>query len=212
MTKIDFKRERRWLYAPTSKGFSIVDVPPMPFLMIDGSGDPNTSQEYVDAIEALYAVAYTVKFSSKKELGKDYVVPPLEGLWSADDPSAFRRRAKHEWHWTMMIMQPDWITPEIITTSIEATRRKKSLPALPLLRHERFDEGRSVQIMHLGSYDAEGPVLAQLHDDYLPSHGLMPSGRHHEIYLTDARKTAPDKLKTILRQPVRQLGDEVQPG
>jgi hypothetical protein len=104
-----------------------------------------------------------------------------------------------------MIMQPDWITEEIVNTAIGNARRKKPLPALPLLRHERFDEGRSVQIMHLGSYAAEGPVLARLHDDYLPSHGLMPNGRHHEIYLTDARKTAPDKLKTILRQPVKQV-------
>jgi hypothetical protein len=206
MTKIDFKKEHKSLYAPTGKDFSIVDVPPMTFLMIDGSGDPNTSQAYKDAIETLYAVAYTVKFSSKKELDKDYVVPPLEGLWWADDLSAFRRRAYHEWHWTMMIMQPDWITEAIVNTAIDNARRKKPLPALPLLRHERFDEGRSVQIMHLGSYAAEGPVLARLHDDYLPSHGLMPNGRHHEIYLTDARKTAPDKLKTILRQPVKHMG------
>jgi hypothetical protein len=207
MTKIDFKKERRSLYAPTGNDFSLVDVPPMAFLMLDGSGDPNpnTSQEYADAIEALYAVAYTIKFSSKNELGRDYVVPPLEGLWSADDMSAFQRRAKHEWHWTMMIMQPDWITQDVVDAAIDQARRKKPLPALPLLRHEVFDEGRSVQIMHLGSYDAEGPVLARLHNDYMPRHGLIPHGRHHEIYLTDARKTAPEKLRTILRQPVTHV-------
>lgn len=205
MTKVDLKERHSTLYAPSVQDFSVVDVPPMAFLMIDGAGDPNTSKDYADAIEALYAAAYTIKFVSKKELCRDYVVPPLEGLWSAADLSAFRRRAKDAWRWTMMIMQPDWITQELAAASIDQAGRKKPLRALLRLRHEVFAEGRSVQILHLGSYDDEGPVLARLHDEYLPRHGLAAHGRHHEVYLSDARKTAPERLKTILRQPVKQL-------
>lgn len=203
MEKKDFRKELKHLYDPSAKDFSIVDVPPMRYLMIDGSGNPNVSKEYKEAIETLYAVSYTLKFASKKELGKDYAVPPLEGLWWADDMSLFAKGSKDKWRWTMMIMQPEWITPAMIAKAIETVRVKKPVPALSLLREEVLKEGRSAQIMHLGSYDDEVPVLARLHNEYLPQNGLVFNGKHHEIYISDPRKTAPNKLKTVLRQPVK---------
>lgn len=203
MTKTDIKKERKDLYAPSSKDFALVDVPEMACLMIDGAGDPNTATSYRDAVEALYAVSYALKFASKKHLERDYVVGPLEGLWSAADPSSFVRRAKDEWDWTMMIVQPEWISREMVAEATAITAAKKGLRTIPLLRHERYREGRSVQILHIGSYDDETSVLARLHDEFMPTHGLTFNGPHHEIYLSDPRRTVPDKLKTILRQPVR---------
>jgi len=205
VTRLDFKKERKDLYAPARNAFSIVVVPPMAFLMIDGAGNPNASAAYKEAIEALYAVSYALKFASRKEFGRDYVVGPLEGLWSADDWSAFERRAKDEWRWTMMIRQPDWISASLVGSVIDSVRTRKALPGLALLRYEALDEGCSVQILHVGSYDDEAPVLARLHREFLPQHDLTPTGRHHEIYLSDARKTALPKLKTILRQPVKAI-------
>lgn len=203
--KIDFRKSLRHLYMPSAKDFSFVDVPPMRYLMVDGGGDPNTSRSYKDALEALYAVSYALKFHSKNEYGRDYVVPPLEGLWWADDMSAFTRRDKGAWQWTMMIMQPEWIGAGVIADAIEKVRLKKSLPALSLLREEILAEGYSVQIMHIGSYDEEAPTLARLHDEFLPQNKLVPRGRHHEVYIGDPRKTSPGKLKTVLRQPVTAL-------
>ena len=145
MLKVDFKRELKNLYAAPAKDFTIADVPPMHYLMIDGLGDPNTSQSYKDAIEALYAASYTIKFASKNGLGRDYTVPPLEGLWWADGMTSFTRGEKSAWRWTMMIMRPDWITPPMIESAIAALQAKKALPALSLLRDEPLDEGRSVQ-------------------------------------------------------------------
>lgn len=203
MEKTDFRKELKALYAPTSKGFSVVDIPRLSFLMVDGEGNPNTATSYSDAVEALYSVSYALKFASKKDLGKDYGVAPLEGLWSATDPSAFGRRAKDEWRWTMMIMQPSWITTEMVDKAIEPVQAKKNRPALPLLRFSEYEEGKAVQILHIGSYDAEAPTLHQLHHEYMPAHGYDFNGRHHEIYLGDPRKTEASKLKTILRQPVR---------
>ena len=208
MSKVDFKKELKHLYRPSAKAFEVVDVPPMQFLMIDGHGDPNTAQEYQDAIEALYAVAFKVKFISKKQLDRDYVVPPLEGLWWADDMDAFTtNRDKSAWDWTMMIMQPDWITPELVDEAIQQVQKSKDPPALPKLRFERYHEGLSVQIMHHGSYDDEAPTLHRLHHEFVPQNGYEMSGKHHEIYLSDARKVAPEKLKTVLRQPVRKIDE-----
>jgi hypothetical protein len=208
MTKVDFKKELRHLYQPSAKECAVVDVPPMQFLMVDGHGDPNTAQEYQDAIEALYAVAYKVKFSSKKELGQDYVVPPLEGLWWAEKMETFTTaRDKSAWDWTMMIMQPEWITGEMSAGAIEQVQRAKNLPALRKLRLEAYHEGLSVQILHIGSYDDEGPVLERMHDVFIPENGLQMRGKHHEIYLSDARKVAPKRLRTVLRQPVERIHD-----
>lgn len=201
MQPYDLKKERKDLYAPRPGEFAIVDVPEMAFLMIDGHGDPNTSAAYREAVEALYAASYGVRAVAKTSLSRVHTVAPLEGLWSADDLEVFRTRDKNAWDWTMMVAQPGWITPEIVDEALVAAR-KKQLPALDLVRFERYDEGRSVQILHVGSYDDEGPTLARLHEDYLPANGLAPTGRHHEIYLSDPRKTEPARLKTILRQPV----------
>jgi hypothetical protein len=204
MSKVDFKKELKHLYRPSAKEFVVVDVPPMNFLMIDGHGDPNTVQEYTDAVEALYAVAYKLKFMSKKEKGFDYVVPPLEGLWWAEDMETFTtRRDKSAWDWTMMIMQPEGITQEMFEEAVKQVVKKKNLPALSRLRLQTYHEGQAVQIMHLGSYDDEGPTMARLHT-FIDENGYQPAGKHHEIYLGDPRKVAPEKLKTVLRQPIRK--------
>ncbi len=202
MIKNDFKKELKHLYGPSAKDFSVVEVPQMNFLMIDGQGDPNAAAEYVQALEALYPVAFKLKFMSKKSLARDYAVPPLEGLWWADDMDDFVARRKERWRWTMMIMQPDWITPEMFDEALALVKESKNPTALSKLRFAAYDEGRAVQILYVGSYDDEGPVLARLHDEFIPQNGFAMNGKHHEIYLSDPRKVAPEKLQTVLRQPV----------
>ncbi len=203
MAKLDVKKTEKSLYAPPSKDFQLVDVPPMRFFMVDGAGSPGSAPAYKEAIEGLYAASYTLKFMVKKERGLDYVVPPLEGLWWADDMDTFVTRQKDLWKWTMMIRIPDEVADGAPAQALFEADRKKSLPAIRRIRVETFAEGRSVQILHVGSYDAEGPTLHRLHHEFMPEHGLDFAGHHHEIYLSDARKIAPDKLKTILRQPVK---------
>lgn len=202
MTIFDVKKEQKHLYAPARGTFSFVDVPEARYLAVDGAGNPNTVAAYAHAVQALYSVSYTLKFFSKNELEKNYVVGPLEGLWWADDFSAFVDRNKDLWKWSMMIRQPEWITQEMYDAAI-AKNATKPLPALPLVREEKITEGRCVQIMHIGSYDDEAPVLATLHNEFMPQHQLTFNGKHHEIYLSDPRKTPAEKLKTILRQPVK---------
>jgi hypothetical protein len=200
---VDLKRELRHLYAPSRKDFEVVEVPPMSFLMVNGHGDPNVAPAYQAAVEALYGVAYAVKFMSKRELGIDYVVPPLEGLWWAEDMAAFTHlRDKSAWDWTMMIMQPAWIGAEMVDQAWQEVAKKKDLPGLEALRFESYHEGLAVQILHVGSYEDEAPTLERLHRVFMPQHGYRPNGKHHEIYLNDPRKVAAEKLKTILRQPV----------
>jgi len=201
--KIDLKKTLKALYAPPVGRFVQIDVPPLHYLMVDGAGDPNTAAAYKTAVEWLYSVSYPLKFMSKKVLGRDYAVMPLEGLWWAEDMATFVSREKGKWSWTMMILQPDWIARDMVDAAVAKARGKLGEPPASL-RLETLEEGLCVQTMHVGSYDEEGPVLARLHDEYLPQHGLMESGHHHEIYIGDPRKTAPEKLKTILRQPVRQ--------
>ncbi|MBE9470943.1 MAG: GyrI-like domain-containing protein [Chloroflexi bacterium] len=204
MPKTDFKKEWKHLYRPSAKEFVVVDVPPMNFLMIDGHGDPNTAQEYQDAVEALYGVAYKLKFMSKKEKGMDYIVPPMEGLWWVENMEEFTTESKSAWDWTMMIMQPDWITQEMFEEALKQVEKKKNPPALPKLRLEVYHEGLAVQIMHIGPYDAEAPTIARMHT-FIDENDYEPTGKHHEIYLGDPRKVAPEKLKTVLRQPVRKV-------
>ena len=204
MSKVDFKKTLKQFYIPPRE-FVIVDVPDMQFVMVDGHGDPNTAQEYKDAIEALYAVAYKMKFISKKTLERDYTVPPLEGLWWAEDMATFLTREKSQWDWTMMIMTPEWISVEIFDEAVKQVRQAKDPASLDQVRLERYQEGLSVQIMHIGSYDDEGPVLAQMHSDFIPDSGLIENGKHHEIYLSDPRRVVPEKMKTVLRQPVKKV-------
>jgi len=208
--KYDLKRAHPELYAPSAKDFAIVDVPPMRCIAVDGHGDPNTAPAYREAIEALFPVAYALKFRSKRELGRDVVVAPLEGLWWADDARAFVARDKAAWSWTMLIAQPDWIDEGDVVAAVEAVRAKQAKEAnvnraLDLVRLEHLHEGPSAQILHVGSYDDETPTLLRLHDEWMPQHGLTFNGHHHEIYLSDARRTAPEKLRTVLRQPVRPV-------
>jgi len=206
MDKIDFKKELKQLYNPSQTEFQIISVPEMQYLMIDGHGDPNVAQEYQDAVEALYAVAYKVKFVSKKELIRDYVVPPLEGLWWAEDMESFTtKHDKSAWDWTMMIMQPEWITQDMFDTARGVAESQKDLPALTKLRLETYYEGLTVQILHIGSYEDEAPTLRKMHTVFIPQNGLELQGKHHEIYLSDPRKVAPEKLKTVLRQPVKKV-------
>jgi len=202
MAKTDFKIERRDLYRPGKSDFVVVDVPEFSFLMVDGKGDPNTSASYAEAVAALYSLSYAAKFASKAELGRDYVVGPLEGLWDSDRMGSFIDRSKNEWRWTMMIRQPEWITDDIRAAATEKASTKGTA-GLDRVRSATLREGLCAQIMHLGSYDDEGPTLARLHEEFLPENGLIENGLHHEIYLGDPRRTAPEKLKTILRQPAR---------
>ncbi|MBN1812698.1 MAG: GyrI-like domain-containing protein [Anaerolineae bacterium] len=204
MDKIDLKKQLKHLYQPTHKEFTIVDVPPLKFLMIDGKGNPNTSQAFQEAMQALYGMSYTLKFASKKELGIDYTVMALEGLWWADDMEAFSLGAKDTWQWTMMMMQPDHITPEFVEVAREQLARKKDVPALPRLRFETFHEGLSVQIMYFGPYADEGPTIARMHA-FMQDNGYTFNGKHHEIYIGDPRTAAPEKLRTVIRQPVRKV-------
>jgi hypothetical protein len=205
---LDYKKELKHLYQPSAKKFQVVDVPAMNFLMIDGHGDPNTAQAYQDAVEALYGVAYKLKFTSKKEEGVDYVVPPLEGLWWAGGMETFTsQRDKSAWDWTMMIMQPEWITPAMVEEAVEQVEKAKGLPALSELRLETYHEGLVAQILHIGSYDDEGPTIANMHA-YAVENGYDLAGKHHEIYLSDPRRVAPEKLKTVLRQPIRPGSQE----
>jgi hypothetical protein len=202
MAKIDFKKEWKHLYRPSSKEFEIVDVPSMHFLMIDGHGDPNIEPAYQEVVETLYSVAYAIKFASKA-MGKDYVVPPLEGLWWAADLEAFSMDDKGAWLWTMMVMQPDWITEEMVEEACEEVAEKGNAPMLAEIRFEAYREGLSVQIMHVGPYDAEGPTIARMHA-FIANSGYEPAGKHHEIYLSDPRRAKPENLKTVLRQPIRK--------
>lgn len=203
MERYDVKTVRRELYRAGAEGFAEVDVPPLQYLAIEGEGNPNTSTGYAAAVQALYAVAYTLKFASRRDHGRDLVVAPLEGLWRADDPGAFRRRDKDHWRWTMLIHQPEWITGEDVEAATQSVAAKADADALDRLHLTTLHEGRCLQILHVGAYDDEGPVLELLHDEVMPSRGLTWNGDHHEIYLGDPRRSAPERLRTILRQPVR---------
>jgi len=202
MAKIDFKKELKHLYNPSTKKVEIVDVPMMNFLLIDGSGDPNTAQEYKDAVEALFAVSYALKFMVKKGKGVDYGVLPLEGLWWTDDMTQFSMENKDIWKWTSMIMQPEYVTEDLVSKALEQVEKKKNPPALSKIRFESFHEELSAQIMHIGPYSAEAPTIEKLHN-FIRENGYELRGKHHEIYLSDPRRSAPDKLKTIIRQPMK---------
>jgi hypothetical protein len=202
MEKIDFKKQLKHLYAPSARKVEIVEVPPMNFLMVDGEGDPNTAKAFSDAIEALYPVAYTLKFMVKKgAAGVDYGVMPLEALWWADDMSAFATGNKDAWKWTLMIMQPEFITAEMVETAINEVARKKKPVSMPLVQFASFSEGKAAQILHIGPFSEEGPNIEKVHE-VIEENGRQRVGKHHEIYLSDLRRTTPEKWKTIIRQPM----------
>jgi hypothetical protein len=198
--KVDLKQVHKPLWTATARP-ALVDVPPLTYLMIDGHGDPNTAPEYADAVQALYTVAYTAKFALKKSGGPDIVVMPLEGLWWAPDMSAFTTGAKDTWDWTAMIAVPDPFTADVVQTACAAASSKAPAQAVEKLRLESYTEGRAAQILHVGPYAAEAPTIERLHA-FIADQGLHRAGKHHEIYLGDPRRTAPEKLRTIIRQPV----------
>lgn len=206
MVKIDFKKEMKQFYNPGLKTVSIVDVPVMNYIMIDGSGDPNNSPQFQETMNALYGIAYTLKFAMKDDPPKGYfefVVPPLEGLWWTDPPP-FDSKAKDKWLWTMMLMQPDFITAKMIQNTVIVLKKKKPSAALSDVRLDTLDEGRCVQIMHIGPYDREEKTIDKLHS-FAQDNGYTLTGKHHEIYLSDPRRMPPERLKTIIRQPVEKL-------
>ena len=202
MAKLDLKKELKHLYFPSAKEFTIVDVPTMNFVMVDGEGDPNQSEEFQDVCTALYGVSYTMKFMLKMEQKKDYVVMPLEGLWWADDMADFVPGNKDKWKWTLMIAQPDFITAELVDEAMRHLAEKKNPPALSRLRFEPYAEGLAAQILYIGPYADEGPTIEKLHQ-FIRDSGHEPRGKHHEIYMSDPRRAAPEKLKTVIRQPVQ---------
>ncbi len=202
MEKIDYKKELAALYRPSAKKVVTVDVPAFNFIMTDGQGDPG-SEVFAAAVEALFSVSYTLKFMIKKGPRQlDYGVLPLEALWSADDPTAFTEGRKDEWCWSAMIMQPELIDEELYAQAIAQVTKKKSLAALEKLRFESFTEGQAAQTLHLGPFSEEGPTVERVHQ-FIASEGRVLCGRHHEIYLSDIRKAAPAKWKTVIRQPYR---------
>jgi hypothetical protein len=200
MEKIDFKKELKHLYNPSAKEVTTVDVPAMNFLLVNGEGAP-TSPQYSEAIAALFSVSYTLKFMIKKSIGVDFSVMPLEGLWGVDDMTKFSSDRKDEWKWTAMIMQPKYVTANDVKLAVEQVKKKKNVPALPKLQFENFKEGSAAQILYVGPFSAEGPTIAKIHA-YIQNGGHALSGKHHEIYLNTPATAAPEKLKTILRQPM----------
>ena len=202
MKKTDLKKELKHLYQPSAKYVVQIDVPTMNYLMVDGEGAPNISKAFSDAVEALFAVSYAVKFMVKKgPLAIDYRVMPLEGLWWTDDMSKFSIEDKSNWKWTLMIMQLDFVTKEMIESAISEVRKKKNLVAISKVRFEALSEGKCAQILHIGPFSEEGPTIEKVHQ-FIDPRGKR-TGKHHEIYLSDIRKADPAKWKTVIRQPMQ---------
>jgi hypothetical protein len=206
MPQTDLVKQLKPLYSPSAKHPAIVEVPELAFLMLDGRGDPGASQAYQDALQALYGVAYTLKFTLKKaDPERDFKVAPLEGQWwaDADKPSMAEVQADRDsWNWTMMIALPDEVTAAEVAAAADAAARRRPLPAAGSIRLERFTEGLAAQIMYIGPYSDEAPTIERLHD-FVTEQGYELRGRHHEIYLGDPRRTAPERLKTVIRHPVK---------
>ena len=205
MEKLDLKKQLKLYYQPSTKDPQIVEIPPMDFLMIDGAGNPNTTPAYQQTVEALYSASYTLKFMCKKELGLDYGVLPLEGLWwgTSQDQHVFTEADKEQFQWTMMIMQPEFITLPMVERACREAALKKELPQLEKMRFESFSEGLVVQLMHIGSFDSEAPKVEKMHN-FAFEQGYHLRGKHHEIYLSDPRRTDPAKWKTIVRHPIEK--------
>ncbi len=204
MRKLDLKKQFKALYNPPKKDVVVVDVPRLSFLMVDGTGDPNTAPEFQEAMEALYGVSYTLKFMMKMGRAQvDYPVMALEGLWWVEGVAEFGPDAlekRDDWQWTAMIMQPDIITADLVNQAMQKVREKKDPPALTRLRLQSFEEGRCAQTMHIGPYSEEGPTVQRVHE-FIAANGWKLRGKHHEIYLSDPRRAKPERMKTVIRQP-----------
>ncbi|HPS40988.1 MAG TPA: GyrI-like domain-containing protein [Anaerolineaceae bacterium] len=203
MEKIDLRKRYKSLYSPSTKGFSLIEIPPLNYLMIDGHGDPNTSQRFQDALQTLYSISYTLKFALKKSQGVDFTVMGLEGLWWMPDMREFTVERKADWDWTLLMLQPDFITPQMIEEIARSLTAKGKAPLAAETRLETLEEGLCVQILYIGAYKDEGTVIAGMHA-FIADQGYMRTGKHHEIYLSDMRRVAPEKNRTILRQPIKK--------
>lgn len=206
MANLDMKKTLKHLYAPSAKQVSVVELSPMPYLMIDGEGNPNSSPIYDESVQALYKMAYGIRAICKAD-DKVFTVMPLEGLWMLKGydapPEGFNltEADKDNFEWILMILQPNFVTAEMVEDARDNASKKKPVPTrLNDVRFETLNEGEAVQIMHIGPYVDEGPTVEQLHQ-YIEDNGWVLSKKHHEIYLSDPRKVAPEKLKTIIRQP-----------
>ncbi|WP_416840462.1 GyrI-like domain-containing protein [Haloferax sp. DFSO52] len=201
MESVDYKRELKHLYRQSDKDVSLVEVPPLSYLMLDGAGNPNTSPTFSAAVETLYPLSYAIRAIVKDEQDLKYVVMPLEGLWWTDEMDDFDVANKDDWQWTLLIMQPDVVTDEIVERARETVSEKKDLPSLSAVRFETLDEGLSAQTLHVGPFSEEGPTVERVHE-FIEQSGYDRRGKHHEIYLSDMRRADPENLKTIIRQPV----------
>ncbi len=201
MEKLDLHILLKDLYSAPLNQIVFKTIPKLNYLMIDGQGDPNTSIEYKNAVQALYSVAYTLKFQIKKgQLAIDYPVMQLEGLWWVDDMKLFSVENKKAWKWTMMILQPELVNEELVKNAIQQVLDKKGIQPADKVRFESLSENEVVQLLHKGPYLAEAENIKKLHQA-IEEKGFKRSGKHHEIYLNSPLKTAPENLKTVLRQP-----------
>jgi len=203
MEKLDLRKLYKSLYSPSAKAFSLIEIPPLQYLMIDGHGDPNTSQRFQDAIQTFYSISYTLKFALKKSAGLDFTVMGLEGLWWMPDMREFSTASKADWDWTLLMLQPEFITADMVRETAAELAAKGKAPLAAETRLETLEEGLCVQILYFGAYKDEGPTIANMHA-FIAGQGFTPNGKHHEIYLSDMRRVAPEKNRTILRQPVRK--------
>jgi len=204
MEKVDFKQVFKAYYSPKPGQPEIITLPKMQFVMVDGKGDPNNSAQFQNAIGALYGIVYGLKFGRKKAgLQPDYSIGPLQALWWSDQGKDFASIQKKDWSWTLMIWLPDFINAKEVQEQVDLVKVKKPNPALDGAHLESFNEGTVVQIMHIGPYDAEQPNIELIHD-FARQHGYQLDGKHHEIYLGDPRRAKPEKLRTIIRQPIRR--------
>ena len=211
MKKIDLKKEFKHLYQPSAREVITVKVPKFNYLMIDGAGDPNTSKEFQDAAQALYGMSYTMKFMTRKEKKIDYPVMALDGLWWMKDDAPFDWVKREDWRWTLMIMQPKYVTKSLVKRAMKQLQEKKELPALPKLRFQSFSEGLCAQIMHIGPYANERPTIEKVFA-YAKDNGFEVYGKHHEIYMGDPRRVKPEKLKTVIRLQIRKANKKEEMG
>jgi len=201
LTKLDLKRTMRRLYFPPANQPVLVDVPEMQFLMIDGRGDPATSHTYAEAIDALFTVSYALKFTIKRvDPEDDYTVMPLESLWWTDE-KRFDADDRSTWRWTAMVAQPPVINQDLVRAAAHEAAHKRRFPALRKMRLDGFREGLSAQILHIGRYEDEAPTIRKLHA-FISEHDYPVRGRHHEIYLSDPKRCAPERMRTVIRQPI----------
>ena len=206
MPKTDFKKEYKDLFSARLGKIEVIEVPALNYIKIDGKGDPNESESFQQSTEALYSLSYTLRSMLKKgPEALEYSVLPLEGLWWAGDGNRFSPEDKDAWQWTLMIMQPDLVTTDMVEEArSQVAKKKKDLTTVPDVRFELFEEGTAAQTMHAGSYDDEASTISSM-NRFIALNGFHPNGKHHEIYLNDPRRSAPEKLRTILRQPVKKV-------